>query len=144
MAQKNKQQRRKQKKQQERKRSGGPILHLKKWTGKKGLPKMSDTLVSFAEPLLDAIPSNARAKDWDRALLSAAMAWNGVVAGEEAKVIAEMEKAMGYDSSVHDVMNMLFERKRRLFQHDTRLIVNAQAIDTPEGVRVIAASTSTK
>jgi hypothetical protein len=107
-------------------------------------PKMSDILIEFAQPLLDTLPPNAAAAEWESCLLTAGAVWNGTVSNNEARVIFEVEQIIGTSLDTRRILDMFFDRKRRLFANDTRLIVDIHAQDTPTGVYVTAASVSSK
>lgn len=104
-----------------------------------GLPKMSETLVSFAEPLLAGVPeTEAR---WRAELGAAAIVWNGLVSGlSEAEIAATLQR--GLDSSVDalGLVRCLTERKQRLFTEDKRFIFDVRTQQAGERVHVMAAS----
>lgn len=104
-----------------------------------GLPKMSETLVSFAEPLLADVPeTEAR---WRAELGAAAIVWNGLVSGlSEAEIAVTLQR--GLDSSVDalGLVRCLTERKQRLFTEDKRLIFDVRTQQAGERVHVMAAS----
>lgn len=104
-----------------------------------GLPKMSDTLVAFAEPLLAGIPEIE--EGWRAGLSMAALVWNGVVSGlAEAELTAQLQRALGRPLEAPGLVGDLMERKRRLFADDSRLIFDVSTRQHGDRVQVIAAS----
>jgi hypothetical protein len=58
-----------------------------------GLPKMSEQIVAFAEPLLAGAPETPEA--WRSSLLVAALVWNGVVdAVPHDEIVAQLEPGL--------------------------------------------------
>lgn len=104
-----------------------------------GLPKMSDTLVAFAEPLLAGVPETE--ETWRAGLYTAALVWNGVVSGlAEAELTAQLQRGLGRPLETPGLVRHLIERKQRLFAHDSRLIFDVRARQHGERVHVMAAS----
>jgi hypothetical protein len=104
-----------------------------------GLPKMSDTLVAFAEPLLTGIPETE--EGWRAGLSMAAFVWNGVVSGlAEAELAAQLQRGLGRSLEAPGLVGSLMERKRRLFAGDSRLIFDISARQHGDRVYVTAAS----
>jgi hypothetical protein len=119
------------------------------------LPSMSDTLLDFAAPLLDGLDPAGPAEAFRPSLAIAMHLWNSSL--REAKVHAEEgEVAAGRfrKDLVDDLQPMLkasypecrelvedmFQRKRKLFPDDQRTIVAFHATDTPDGVHVLVSS----
>ncbi len=107
-----------------------------------GLPKMSDTLASFAEPLLDG----AAAADYEATLDFAAAAWNALPlcdgSGREPDATGREALTMLRDvlldtgmpqRETDEVFDMLSERKRSLFPDDPRIIVGVSLRGTATG-----------
>jgi hypothetical protein len=104
-----------------------------------GLPKMSDTLVAFAEPLLAGVPETE--EGWRAGLYTAALVWNGVVSGlAEAELTAQLQRGLGRPLEAPGLVRHLIERKQRLFANDSRLIFDVRAQQHGERVQVMAAS----
>src|SRR5215831_381012 len=104
-----------------------------------GLPKISDTLVAFAEPLLAGIPETEQG--WRAGLHMAAFVWNGVVSGlAEAELTAQLQRALGRSLEAPGLVGHLIERKRRLFADDARVIFEVSARQHGDRVHVTAAS----
>lgn len=104
-----------------------------------GLPKMSETLIEFAEPLLAEVPE-AEA-DWQAALYIAALVWNGVVSEiPRAEIVEQLRRGLDPSTNVVELVNRLTERKRRLFPDDPRFIFDVRARQSEDRVHVMAAS----
>jgi hypothetical protein len=87
--------------------------------------KISETFLHFAEPLLDALGSNATDDQMEQSLRIAFVIWNAVVYetvnGEKhfldmAHELSSREPAMGA------MVDFMIARKRRLFGDDHRLV----------------------
>ncbi|HYH95361.1 hypothetical protein [Hyalangium sp.] len=111
-------------------------------------PKMSDTLVAFARNALDSLPDDATAAQVETLLLIAMGVWNTVVAGPESTLedrLRELSRTLQPSSGVppeHIVrlLRNLAERKRLLFAHDHRLVVNVAVQDEGDQFHVTAVS----
>jgi len=104
-----------------------------------GLPKISETLVRFAEPLLAGIPE-AEA-EWRTGLYAAAIVWNGVVAGvPEAEITGQLQRGVGSSVDVPGLVRRLIERKQSLFADDPRFIFDVRTQQSGDRVHVMAAS----
>lgn len=123
-----------------------------------GMAKMSDALVAFAQPLLDAIPSGAPVEAYEGELLLGAMVWNFLVTLDReydrdgAAVQVQEEEmckildalALGTDMSDDDAIDLLetlAARKRDLFPDERRLIGDVRAEFRGDRVHVVALST---
>jgi hypothetical protein len=85
-----------------------------------GLPKISETLVAFAEPLLAGIPEAEAG--WRTGLYAAAIVWNGVVSGiPEAEITRQLQRGFG-------------------FADDRRFIFDVRTQQSGDRVHVMAAS----
>jgi len=104
-----------------------------------GLPKISETLVAFAEPLLAGIPEAEAG--WRTGLYAAAIVWNGVVAGiPEAEITMQLQRGFGSSVDVSGLVRRLIERKQSLFADDPRFIFDVRTQQSGERVHVMAAS----
>jgi hypothetical protein len=75
-----------------------------------GLPKMSETLVAFAEPLLAEVPQTE--PGWRTGLYAAATVWNGLVSGvAEAEIATQLQRGLGPSVDVPGLVRCLAERK---------------------------------
>jgi hypothetical protein len=104
-----------------------------------GLPKISETLVAFAEPLLAGIPEAEAG--WRTGLYAAAIVWNGVVAGiSEAEITGQLQRGFASSVDVPGLVRRLIERKQSLFAHDPRFIFDVRTQQSGDRVHVMAAS----
>jgi hypothetical protein len=104
-----------------------------------GLPKISETLVRFAEPLLAGIPETEAG--WRTGLYAAAIVWNGVVAGiPEAEIMGQLQRGFGSSVDVPELVRRLIERKQSLFADDPRFIFDVRTQQSGDRVHVMAAS----
>jgi hypothetical protein len=111
-------------------------------------PKMSDTLVAFARNALDSLPDDATAAQVETLLLIAMGVWNAVVAGPESTLedrLWELSRTLQSSSGVppeHIVrlLRNLAERKRLLFAHDHRIVVNVAVEDEGDHFHIMAMS----
>jgi len=104
-----------------------------------GLPKISETLVAFAEPLLAGIPEAEAG--WRTGLYAAAIVWNGVVAGiPEAEITGQLQRGLSSSVDVPGLVRPLIERKQRLFGDDRRFIFDVRTQQSGDRVHVMAAS----
>lgn len=104
-----------------------------------GLPKMAETLVAFAEPLLVGVPETEEA--WRARLYMAACVWNGVVSGRPAaELTAQLQRELGWPPEGPGLVGHLIERKHRLFADDARFIFDVRTRQAGARVHVLAAS----
>lgn len=104
-----------------------------------GLPKISETLVAFAEPLLAGVPETE--EGWRPGLHAAVIAWNGLVAGmSDTEIAAVLQRELGSHVDALELVRGLTARKQRLFAEDQRFIFDVRAQQTGERVHVMAAS----
>jgi hypothetical protein len=104
-----------------------------------GLPKISETLVAFAEPLLAGIPEVEAG--WQTGLYAAAIVWNGVVSGiPEAEITRQLQRGFGSSADVPGLVRRLIERKQSLFADDRRFIFDVRTQQSGDRVHVMAAS----
>lgn len=104
-----------------------------------GLPKMSETLVAFAQPLLADVPETQT--EWRPGLHAAALVWNGIVSGlSQDEITALLQRGLGRVVDVPGLVRCLIERKQSLFAADMRLIFNVSTQQTGDRVQVMAAS----
>jgi hypothetical protein len=100
------------------------------------LPKMSETILEFAEPLTSQMPDPPRRKDMESAMLLAQVAWNLPLFqqhGVDAELAAQWEAlAQGLPPVVDDVMAVMMERRRTVYGHDPR-IATVEVRDKGEG-----------
>ncbi len=103
-----------------------------------GLPKMSETLITFADPLLSRVPETEA--DWRSALSVAALVWNGIVAEvPRDEVVARLRRGFDPSVDVGELVRYLTERKRTLFPDDLRFILDVRTERSGDRVHVTAA-----
>lgn len=108
-----------------------------------GLPKMSETLVAFAEPLLADVPQTEA--EWRTGLYAAAMVWNGLVSGiAEAEITTQLQRGLDPSVDVPGLVHCLTERKRSLFADDVRFIFDVRTHQNGARVDVSAVSGLTR
>lgn len=83
-----------------------------------GLPKMSDTFVAFAEPLLAGVPETE--DGWRAGLYTAAFVRNDVSRLAEAELTARLQRGFGaagrsWTRSALAVANEMVKRHRAMF-----------------------------
>ena len=122
-----------------------------------GLAKMSDTLVVFAEPLLEGIGPGAPIEAYETELLCAATVWNFLLSlevdhkrGDGAVHILDehVGEILGIlslgtdmdDADALDLLRQLAARKQELFPDERRLIGNVHAEFRAGRVHVVALS----
>jgi hypothetical protein len=104
-----------------------------------GLPKMSDTLVEFAQPLLDLLPPDAKLPQFRNALSFGSHMWNFCVLDASdtdddqkhaAELLASLRTEMHRAGISEDFVDALVEelagRKMTLFPDDQRLIAGVE------------------
>jgi hypothetical protein len=102
---------------------------------------MSDTLVSFAEPLLSRLPEGSGPDAWRAELSVASRVWCGVVAGESRdQIVARLQS--GFPDRDAAQIDELIERKKQLFAHDRRSVVGLETYERGGKVQVMALSIS--
>jgi hypothetical protein len=102
------------------------------------LPKMSEQLVAFAEPLLAGAPETP--EDWRSTLLVAALVWNGVVdAVPHHEIVAQLEPGLP-TVDVPGLVSFLAQRKQELYPADPRLILDIRTYVSGDRIHVTAAS----
>lgn len=104
-----------------------------------GLPKMSDTVVEFAEPLLMTLPKTQAA--WRDGLQIAALVWNSIIVEKSSEeTVAQLRGVLDPATDVVGLVQVLTERKRRLFPDDDRFIFGLEARQDGDRIGVSAVS----
>jgi hypothetical protein len=111
-------------------------------------PRISDTLVDYARPLIDRLPPDYAPEELRKALLIASGVWNAVVAGR-----GDIDLAIGFVAQtlteeakepvpreVFAVIARLAMRKLGRFGDDDRLVTGVEVYRDGEGFRVLVAS----
>jgi hypothetical protein len=108
-----------------------------------GLPKISETLVAFAEPLLADVPETE--EGWRPGLHAAVIAWNGLVSGmSDIEIAAVLQRELDPQVDALELVRGLTARKQRLFAEDQRFIFDVRTQQTGERVHVMAVSGLTR
>lgn len=111
-------------------------------------PKMSDALEQVARPLLDTMPRGVGLNATRNALLLAAAGWNAAVTHspeETESALQELARLFAKDSAQLGELTLPFlrlmaERKRQLFPHDDRLVMDVNVEDRGDRFYITAAS----
>jgi len=134
---------RKRLKREEKRRSLGSSLPL-------GLvpfpgPKMSDTLLDYARPLIDGLPDDAGLEELRALLKFASVVWNAVV--EEDGDVDEAVLNLTTDMTAklqgpppEAVIEWLAERKVYRYGDDPRIVLSVEVFRNGDQLRVMAAS----
>ena len=104
--------------------------------------KISETLLRFAGPLLEALDSDATESQMEEPLMVAWTIWNAVVwadAVADRRCLEEVRRSAAVrDPALATFMEVLIERKRRLFGDDHRLIGEYRLIRVGGEIRLQA------
>lgn len=106
-----------------------------------GLPKISETLVAFAEPLLADVPETE--ERWRPRLHAAVIAWNGLVSAD-VEIAAILQRELDPQVDALELVRGLTARKHRLFAEDQRFIFDVRTQQTGQRVHVMAVSGLTR
>jgi hypothetical protein len=101
--------------------------------------KISETLLSFAEPLLQELPMEHLVRHVESALAVASVVWNAVVLADvrgEDQHLADARRRLETDPEGQMLTEMLVARKRALFGDDVRLIGRCKVRRTADGFSV--------
>jgi hypothetical protein len=105
--------------------------------------KLSDALLEFVQPILDALPETERTKPrLEQILLLGALAWNAHLMPDSA---AFVERALtdlvveGHDVA-QPVVEILLERRRELFADDPRFVVDTFVTRSASGKLQVSAA----
>jgi hypothetical protein len=103
--------------------------------------KISETFLSFAEPLLQELPAEGPVRHVENALKVAYTVWNAVVFADalgEDRQLADARLRMGIDPAALALVETLISRKRALFGDDARFIGTYKVRKTADGFNVRA------
>jgi hypothetical protein len=109
-------------------------------------PKMSDTLVEFARPLIDRLPADPPAEELKLVLTFASFVWNCVLKGANAHELVLPNAQTVLDilglspAEAGAVVDGLIRRKKEMFVDDERLVVSVHAFRERGMLRILAAS----
>ena len=103
------------------------------------MPKISETLVAFAEPLLANVPESEESSR--PRLHAAALVWNGLVSGmSDSEIVAVLQRELDSQIDALELVRGLAARKQRLFAEDQRFIFDVRTQQTGVRVHVMAVS----
>jgi hypothetical protein len=115
-----------------------------------GLPKVSDMLVAFAQPLLDTLPDDATIREIRGALMFSAVMWNSLVVADgdltlASEELSELVVGAGRELELPEdellgMLEQLAGRKRALFPDERRIIAGVEAKLQGDRVNVVALS----
>lgn len=103
--------------------------------------KISETFLSFAEPLLQDLPAEGLVRHVESALSVAYTVWNAVILADalgEERYLADARHRMRIDPAALVLVETLISRKRALFGDDARLIGTYEVRRTADGFNVRA------
>jgi hypothetical protein len=110
--------------------------------------KMSDVLMDFAEPLLDAVEDDLA---FENALTFAVICWNMsfLPEKEQRKMVSEMVDEIGKSDiltrlGVEDCVTMLLERKKAFFAEDRGMVLDYKIVEEKGRERLLVASALAK
>jgi hypothetical protein len=114
-------------------------------------PKMSDTLVAFAKPLIDELPDDIQAGQLEFLFLLAMGAWNAVLLSQQGGEgsLEEELRTLSLKLAEHteapppvmlSMLRILAERKQRLFADDPRVVVTVHVAGEAPHFRILATS----
>jgi hypothetical protein len=107
------------------------------------LEKMSDILLEYGDPLLEAIDSEDK-KEYEKAIMMSIMLWNCAIMQEEPKGrkgIEKMLKPMMPDAESKSVVRYMLDRKHEMFPKNKRMIMNYELTEAADGFHLTVAST---
>jgi len=103
--------------------------------------KISETFLSFAEPILLTMPPNHTIHHVEKGLRLAYTVWNSVVYADATGVdrfLAELRARTAYDSATTAFIENLISRKRTIFGADERIIGEWYVSKTTDGFNLRA------
>jgi len=110
--------------------------------------KMSEVILDFAEPLLDAIDDDEL---FEKAISCAVACWNLSFLPEkkQKKLVLSMVNELGKSDQLtrfeaEDCTRMLLERKRILFADEKRIVVNYKVVEEGDYHRLLVMSAFAK
>jgi hypothetical protein len=103
--------------------------------------KISETFLSFAEPLLQDLPARGLVQQVEKVLKVAYTVWNAVVIADvlgKDHYVKDVRHRLGSDPELTALLEMLIARKRTLFGNDARIIGTYEVRKTAVGFNVRA------
>jgi hypothetical protein len=110
---------------------------------KSELPKLSDTMIAFARPLLDGLPNDPPSIEQVRHVMGlATILWNLPLledgdASFGADVCASLDEVQGELGEVQAVLDAMLEERRAKWGHDRR-VVSVEVVEVEGGYQVVA------
>jgi hypothetical protein len=109
---------------------------------------MSDVLERVARPLLDTLPDDSGINRVRAVMLLAAVGWNAAVGSSPEQVDTVLQElSLKFAETSRELskiappfIQMLAERKRQLFPHDDRLVLDVEVADRGDHFYITAAS----
>lgn len=104
--------------------------------------KISETLLEFAQPVLDLTPPEATAADVEQRMKVVVLVWNAVVLaqGGQHEFLAGLRTTLkNAGTDMPAFIDMLVERKKELFGYDHRLVGEFSVRRSPDGTFTIRA-----
>jgi len=102
--------------------------------------KISETFLSFAEPLLQDLPTEGLVQRVDKVLMVAYTVWNAVVIADvlgDDWYLADVRRRLARTPSI-TLVETLISRKRAFFGDDARIIGTYEVRKTVDGFNVRA------
>jgi hypothetical protein len=124
-------------------RPNEPVIELLDGFPSIGMPKVSDTIVEFARPLIDELPDDCSGERVETVLMFAASVWNAALAAN-GDLATAVHTVMTSDKNplpneAKPTVEFLVQRKQQHFAHDWRAIAQVQAYRDGGEIRVMAA-----
>jgi len=104
---------------------------------------MSEALLEFAEPFMDAINTDDM-EAYEKAVMTAIVLWNcAVMQGEKGKEkeIKKLLKPLMRDDEGKSIVRYMLDRKQEMFPNNNRYIVDYELTDKGDGYHLSVAST---
>jgi hypothetical protein len=108
------------------------------------LPKISASLIEFAQPLIEALPQPPTIEQMRQVMQIATIAWNLPVledepGGERHELRALYERQMKLaDPWFRAMMDRLLHERRARWGHDPRLVASVEVVQKPEEFQIVA------
>lgn len=99
-------------------------------------PKISETLLDFAKPILDVLGRSSTLTELDQALKVAVTAWNSVIFDESvgrSDYVLRARSLLSGTPGPAALFDELVRRKRALFAGDRRLIGEVKVLEDEKG-----------
>lgn len=103
--------------------------------------KISETFLSFAEPMLQELSTKGLVERVEKALMVAYTVWNAVVIADvlgDDRYLVDLRSRTGSDPGLNALVETLISRKRAFFGDDARMIGTYEVRGTADGYNVRA------